>query len=212
MINRRKFNRLLVAASALVAVMLLSGSGIAAEKARTLSVMGDDGMYHQSWFLESFLDLREDLAEATQQGKRLVIMWEQKGCPYCRETHLVNLADPDTNKYIRENFVILQLNLWGSREVIDFDGKAMEERALARRWGVIFTPTIMFMDDDAKTAAGKSGDKVEVVRMPGYFKPFHFVSMFEYVKAKAYKSQHFQKFLQAKADKMRAEGKEVKLW
>ena len=56
------------------------------------------------------------------------------------------------------------------------------------------------------------GDKVEVVRMPGYFKPFHFVSMFEYVKAKAYKSQHFQKFLQAKADKMRAEGKEVKLW
>ncbi len=212
MIDRRAFNRRLVTGLALAAALLLTGTGMAAEKARIEPVMGDDGLYHQPWFLESFLDLREDLVEATEKGKRLVIFWEQKGCPYCRETHLVNLADPDTNKYIRGNFVILQLNLWGAREITDFDGKAMEERALARKWGIMFTPTIIFMDDDVKAAAGKSGDKLEVVRMPGYFKPFHFVSMFEYVKAKAYKNQHFQKFLQAKANKMRAEGKEVKLW
>jgi len=212
MIPRRFFNIGAAMVLALAASVFAGAPVQSAEMKKLAPALSDDGLYHYPWFLESFLNLKEDLSEATDAGKRFVIFWEQKGCPYCREMQTVNMADPKTNKYIRDNFVVLQLNLWGSRAVTDLDGQKMEERALARKWGVIFTPTIMFFDDDVKAATGKSLAKSEVARMPGYFKPFHFNSMFEYVKARAYKKLHFQKFLQAKGDRLREQGKEVKLW
>src|SRR6516165_12517689 len=95
--------------------------------------LSDDGLHIQPWFRHTFLDLKEDLAEATSSGRRLVIFWEQRGCPYCREMHRVNLAGRETVAYIEMHFLALQLNLFGSREVTDFDGEKMEERRLASR-------------------------------------------------------------------------------
>ena len=45
--------------------------------------LGEDGLYRQSWFLESFLDIKEDMQTAKANGKRLVVFIEQKGCIYC---------------------------------------------------------------------------------------------------------------------------------
>ena len=33
-------------------------------------ILTDDGLYKQSWFLESFLDLGDDLEGARKEGKR----------------------------------------------------------------------------------------------------------------------------------------------
>ncbi len=125
---------------------------------------------------------------------------------------MVNFARPEINNYVRENFAVLQLDLWGSREVTDFDGEALQERALARKWGIVFTPTIMFFTDNLDEVEGKTGAQVEVTRMPGYFKPFHFITMFEFVKESAYERQHLQKYLQAKGQRLRDQGIEVNLW
>ena len=172
-----------------------------------------DGLYTQPWFHQSFLDLREDLAEAQRSGKRFAILWEQRGCPYCRELHRVNFAKPEIRDFVKRNFLVLQLNLYGSREVTDFDGKAMEERELARRWRVNFTPTINFFPASPSAASGKSGRDAEVWRLMGYWKPFHFHSTFIYVKEDGPNRQpSFQRWLSEYADKLRAEGKEVKLW
>jgi len=210
MISRRQFGATAAGAA------LLSAAGVVAAEAPKekllIPEMGPDGLYVQPWFLNSFLVLKEDLEEARAAGKRFAIIWEQKGCPYCKETHLVNLARPEINKYINENFAVLQLNLWGSRKVTDFDGQELEERALARKWGITFTPTIMFLEESAAKVGEQPGAKAEVARMPGYFKPFHFINMFQYVREKAYEKQHFQKYIQAKAEEMRKQGKEVKIW
>jgi len=210
MISRRQFGAKVAGAALLPA----AGAAFAkTEKSQSLKPeMGDDGLYIQPWFLNSFLVLKDDLAEATAAGKRFAIMWEQKGCPYCKETHMVNLAIPEINKYIRENYEVLQLNMWGSRKVTDFDGQELEERALARKWGITFTPTIMFLEESVAKVGNRPGVKAEVARMPGYFKPFHFINMFRYVREKAYTKQHFQKFIQAKAEEMRKQGKKVKIW
>ena len=215
MMDRRRFGKTALAAGLATGIMGgLAGAAGRADAAsdRIEPILGEDGMYHQSWFVNSFLDLKEDLAEAAEAGKRFVVMWEQRGCPYCRETHMVNFARPDINQYIRDNFAVLQLDLWGSREVTDFDGETLEERALARKWGIVFTPTIMFFANSVDEVEGKTGAQAEVTRMPGYFKPFHFITMFEYVKESAYERQHFQKFLQAKGDRLRAQGVEINLW
>ncbi len=208
MMDRRRFGITALAAGLATGVV----GGMVAAAGRIEPILGEDGMYHQSWFVNSFLDLKEDLAEAAEAGKRFVVMWEQRGCPYCRETHMVNFARPDINHYVRDNFAVLQLDLWGSREVTDFDGETLEERALARKWGIVFTPTIMFFAESVAEVEGKTGAQAEVTRMPGYFKPFHFITMFEYVKESAYERQHFQKFLQAKGDRLRAQGVKVNIW
>lgn len=162
------------------------------------AILTDDGLYRQSWFLDSFLDLSEDLEEAAANGKRFAVMWEQKGCPYCQETHLVNFAQPAIQDFVRDNFEILQLNLFGSRKVTDFDGEELEERQLARKSGVAFTPTVQFFPNDAAQVSG-GGKAAEVVRMPGYLQPPHFLAMFQFVRDKAYLNSSFRKYLKAAA-------------
>lgn len=180
----------------LVAALWLS---TAATAARAEALVNDDGLYTQAWFAHSLLDLRDDLAEATAAGKRFAIIWEQKGCPYCRDLHTVNFADAGMADWIRQRFHILQLNLRGDRAVTDFDGTAVPEKELARKYRINFTPTIQFFPEEVNETAGKSGMDLEVARMPGYFRPFHFISMFEYVWDKRYATdQVFQDYIAAK--------------
>ncbi len=155
----------------------------------------DDGLHHQPWFLQSFLELAEDLDTAAGAGKRFAIIWELKGCPYCRETHLVNFADPAIAGYIRERFDILQLNIIGSRVVTDFDGEELSEKALARKYGIRFTPTVQFFPDSTDGLSERVPAEREVTRAAGYLKPPHFLAMFRFVEQKAYKEESFRKFV-----------------
>jgi thioredoxin-related protein len=207
MLTRRQFS---TGALGLGGAMALAGQARAAGGGEIEP--GAGGLYTQPWFLESFLELPDDLAEAAGKGKHFAVIWEQKGCPYCRETHRVNFADERISTYIRANFELLQLDLWGSRKVTDFDGKEMEERELARRWNVVFTPTIVFFPADPAAVQGKDGRQAEVVRMPGYFRPFHFLTMFEYVRGRKYEDLAFQKFLQQKFAELQAKGISPDVW
>ena len=175
--------------------------------------VGDDGLHLQPFFADTFLEMGEDLAEAAAEGKDLMILWEQNGCPYCAEMHAVNFEREEIVSYLEENFMVIQLNMWGSREVTDFDGEAMEERALARKWFVNFTPTTLFFALDDPDNPPESMREALAFMLPGYFKPFHHISSLEYVATDGYIEQpNFQRWLQAKADHMREQGLEVNLW
>ena len=170
--------------------------GLAAP-ARAEPVLTEDGLYRQPWFLESFLELPEDLQGAANLGKRFAIMWELRGCPYCRETHLVNFARPDIEKYIKANFDILQLNIIGSRKVTDFDGAEMSEKALAARYGIRFTPTFQFFPESTSGLGEKAPDKREVARAPGYMRPDDFLALFRFVREKGYERGSFRDYVKA---------------
>jgi thioredoxin-related protein len=162
-------------------------------------ILTDDGLYKQPWFLESFLDLADDLEGARKEGKRFVIMWELRGCPYCKETHLVNFAQPRISDYVKANFEVLQLNIIGSRKVTDFDGAVLSEKELAAKYGVRFTPTFQFFADAAAPLKALPPAKREVARLPGYLQPDDFLAMFRYVKEKAYESKSFRDYVKATA-------------
>lgn len=194
MIDRRQFTAMLAASAA--------AATVPAFPARAAEI-GDDGLHIQPFFMQSFLELAEDRAEAEAAGKHFAVLFEQRGCPYCREMHEVNFARPEIADYVAANFGIVQLNMWGSRSVTDFDGEELAEKDLARKWRVNFTPTIAFF--------GSESDE-EVMRMPGYFKPFHFVSMFEYVAGDHYAEEPFQRFLQSRFDRLEEAGEKPGLW
>jgi thioredoxin-related protein len=189
--------------------LMLTGSvasGLAAlpgqmlpDQARAEAILTEDGIYRQPWFLESLLELADDLAAAGEKKKRFAIMWELRGCPYCKETHLVNFAKPDISAFIQQHFEILQLNLIGSREVVDFDGAKLSEKRLAQKYDVRYTPTFQFFPDSATTLAGKKPREREVARAQGFMQPPHFLAMFRYVSERAYEKGSLQDYLKAKS-------------
>lgn len=200
MIRRRSF----LAMTAALSTLTLAGQ-IKAEVR-----IGDDGLHKQDFFLDSFLEMGADLEEAAAEGKGLIIIFEQRGCPYCRELHGVNFERSDIVDYIKENFLVVQLNLWGDREVLDFDDETLSEKKLASKWFVNFTPTTIIISPDAVGA--QSIREATAFVMPGYFKPFHYLSSLEYVKSGEFRNLGFQRFLQAKADRLEAQGIEVDIW
>jgi thioredoxin-related protein len=161
-------------------------------------VLTDDGLYRQSWFIDSFLELGDDLEAARGRNKRLALMWELKGCPYCKETHFVNFGRSDIADFVRANFDILQLNIIGARKVTDFDGSELSEKEIAAKYAVRFTPTFQFFPDGAAGLGEKAADKREVARMAGYYRPDDFLAMFRYVREKAYETRTFREFLRAR--------------
>jgi thioredoxin-related protein len=203
--RRDIFGLLAISGAATIAPSALKAAGGDAE-------VGDNGLFTQEWFLETFFDLADDHAELAAKNKNLAILFEQRGCPYCRELHRVNFARKEIRSYLDKHFGVIQLDLWGSRSVTDFDGKNLEERALAQKGQVIFTPTMLFFPRDENGVKGKSIANASIFRMPGYFKPFHFISMLEYVNDGHYRNENFQRFLQARFKTLKAKGIDPDIW
>lgn len=170
------------------------------------ATIGDDGLHKQEWFYDSFLEMPDDLADATSEGKDLLVLFEQRGCPYCKELHEVNFARQQITEFITQNFLVIQLDMFGAREVIDFDGEALEERQIAAKWGVNFTPTTLIFAHDA------TAKQAEIFRLPGYLKPFHYLASLEYAALDIYKEKTFQRYLQDKFSLMEAQGIKPDVW
>lgn len=158
--------------------------------------INEDGLHIQPWFLQnSFLELSDDTDTAGASNKHLAIMWELKGCPYCTETHKVNLQIPEIKEYLSANFDILQLNVIGSKITTDFDGEELSEKALGAKYGIKFTPTFTFYPKSSEGLAQAEPMKREIARLPGYIKPPHFLAMFKYIGEEQYKTQSFREYL-----------------
>lgn len=206
MLTRREALQMTAAAAALGAAQPLQAS---AQLTGDIA-MGDDGLHKQPWFTDSFLELGDDLQTAADQGRHLMVIWEQRGCPYCRELHEVNFRRREIIEYITAHFDVIQLNMFGSREVLDFDGEALEERRLAEKWAVNFTPTTQLFH--AENVGQSSMKTAQTFRAPGYLKPFHYISSLEYVVTEDFRNQRFQSYLQDKFTALRAQGIDPDVW
>ncbi len=183
----------------LLALVLGAVPGLAAE-------IGEDGLHKQDWFSVTFKDIGEDIETAAEDGKRLVLVFEQRGCIYCQRMHEELLSDPEVADFIRANFNVVQFNLFGDEEVTDLDGEVLTEKTAARKWGVVFTPTILFMPDTVSD--GTSAAQASVAKMPGAFGKWTFLNMFRWVDDKAYEGdEHFQKYHARIIEELRKSGR-----
>lgn len=184
----------------LVAALMLALPVCAAE-------MGDDGLHKADWMRETFKDLNEDLAEANAEGKRLMLLFEQRGCVYCRKMHEEVFSDAEVADYIRDNYFVVQMNLHGDTEIVDFDGEAMTEKAAARKWGLLFTPTILYLPEEVEE--GKNAAQAAVASQPGAFSKGTTLDLMTWVEEKRYEldnGEDFQRY-HARRIKERDDGK-----
>lgn len=148
-------------------------------------------MGSQPFIKDSFLNLQGDAAETGKAGRLLMVLYEQEGCPYCAKLHQVNFQDKAIVSRITKGFDVIQLDIWGGREVTSFSGEAMTEKAFARKVRVQFSPTIAFYD-----AKGK-----EIYRMSGLHKLEQFKAELDYLASRAYQKMGLKEYASQKTQK-----------
>ena len=161
--------------------------------------MRSDGIHTESWMKSmTFLDLKEDMAEAQAAGKGLVMIFEQPGCGSCKRLHEVNFQHQPLVDYITQNFDVLQVNMYGDNLITDFDGEELSEVKFSEKLMINFSPTTIFFGPDG----------TETFRIPGYLAPKFYQSGYEYVADEGpQKGILFPRWLKAKRDRLAAEKK-----
>jgi thioredoxin-related protein len=133
------------------------------------------------------LKAEEDLAPALAKGKPVLVIATRPGCKECEELEREGLKRPEIVRAQRD-FTVVRRDPSG---------------AWATAQNITYSPSLVFLD-----TAGR-----EAFRVEGYVRPFHLAASFDYVASGAYRREpSFQRYLQARAERMRAEGKEVDLW
>lgn len=149
-----------------------------------------------AWFKDSFLDIREDVAEAAEAGRLLLLYFYQDGCPYCSKLLHDNFGDQAIAEKTRRHFEVIALNMWGDREVTGLRGESVTEKQFAAGLKVQFTPTLLFLDDRGEP----------VVRLNGYYQPHHFSAILDYVAGRRHSGQSLREYIAA-VDPQPASGK-----
>lgn len=135
-------------------------------------------------------------------GKPLAVLFEAPGCTACAELHDEAFARPGLRALL-PRFDVARLLPGAPMQLTTPGGRRLDQRTWKRDLGIALHPTVVFFD-----VAG-----VEVFRFDGYLRPFHVESAFEYVASGAYRSEpQFQRYVQARADRLRAAGQPPDLW
>lgn len=157
------------------------------------ATLGDDGLHKASWMHETFKDLREDLEDANAEGKRLMVIIEQRGCIYCTKMHEEVFVQPPIETLLNEDYYVIQINMFGDVEVTDFDGTSLPEKDMVKRWNMLFTPTMMFFPGAVAPELNAAEAAVAVV--PGAFGKQTTYDFLNWVLMEGYESDEpFQKY------------------
>ncbi len=150
----------------LTIALLFSINTLANEHPQQGDYLGAKAVELPNWFKTTFMDLSEDLAEADDDGKHVMIYFHQNGCPYCAKLVKDNFHDTDLVAKLQKNFDTIETNMWGNRELTDWQGDNYSEKEFATKMGVQFTPTLIFLSPKGKTLLRLNGyqsiDKMQV--------------------------------------------------
>lgn len=124
-------------------------------------------------------DFPQEISDAKEDGKRLVIMFHQLGCPYCDKMRDRVFPDAKVDAFYSNNFVMVESNIKGNLDIVSPDGTQMSEVKLARKYRVRATPVFLFLDADGSTA----------LRLTGFLDADLFVRAGKYVTDGVYKTK-----------------------
>lgn len=141
------------------------------------------GILHEmpDWFKQSFLEIEEDIAEATADNKHIMLFLHLNECPYCSTM----VDDLNENKQrVSRDFDVIAINIKGDKEIEMNEMETLSEREMATMLGVKYTPTIVFLSKNNEIVA----------RTNGYRKPQDFAKVMDFVKGKYYLKTNFAEY------------------
>ncbi len=175
----------------ITSMLLFCSPAMSAESPQRGTITG--GVAHEapSWFKESFLEIADDVEEATEEGKHVLLFFQLNGCPYCDRMLEESFEAEPLTSFIQEHFDSIAINVRGDREIVFNEEISVTEKELSEMLKVRATPAIVFLDKDNKT----------VVRVNGYRAPERFRHVLEYVASQSYQNTKLADYLQAKLER-----------
>ncbi len=191
--------RTLLALFALLPIFPLHAAEPAAP-ARMGTYYGAKTTEYPAWFKDSFLHLKEDIDEARKNGKRVILMFTQDGCPYCSALVERNLSQREIEATMRQKFDVIAVNLWGDKELVGLDGRTYTEKSYSAAQKIQFTPSLVFFDEAGKT----------LLRLNGYVPPARLQAALDWVGGRHENTVAFRDFVAAHEVPKQASGDMIK--
>jgi thioredoxin-related protein len=139
------------------------------------------------WFKTSFLDLRDDLDEATAAGKQGIMLFiSASRCSYCKAFIDSSLQDPAIRKQLTESFDIIGLDILDDTELTTLDGQQYRVKEFVTLHRASYTPTLLFFGEGGRL----------LLKIVGYYPPDRFRRVLDYLGAKSYRHQPLYQYLQ----------------
>ena len=91
-------------------------------------------------------NLQLDSKQALSENKPLVLMFSLPDCPYCKVVRTNYLIPMLRESTAADRPVIRELQITSRKSLTDFDGSLTTQSALAKRYQVRMTPTLVFVD------------------------------------------------------------------
>ena len=127
-----------------------------------------------AWFKQSFLELQDDLEDANENNKHLMLYFHQDGCPYCKKLLDDNFSRADIVAKMKQGYDLLEINMWGDKTITSIKGDELSEKEFARQMKVMYTPTLVILDRKGQP----------MFRMNGYYHPDKFLAVLDYLSLK----------------------------
>ena len=157
----------------------------------------NEKLHEEPFFMRPPYDLRR-----RSGSKPLAVVFETPYCAGCDELHAEGFTRPEVKAEFAQ-FDVVRFALGADTMLTTPQGLRLHADEWARALKIVYTPSIVFFD-----ATGR-----EVIRTEAYIRPFHLAGAFAYVSSGEYRNEpSFQRFLQARADRMRKRGQSVDLW
>lgn len=148
------------------------------------------------WFKTSFLDLRDDLAEAVDNGKQGILLFiSASRCSYCKAFRDTSLADPALRERLTERFDLIGLEIFDDREMTTPDGREYRVEECVTLNRASYTPTLIFF--------GKGGRLL--LRIVGYCPPDRFRQVLDYLAEEVYEHTALRDYIVASEEALRSE-------
>jgi thioredoxin-related protein len=164
---------------------------IAADSNELGKIVGGQDHTLPGWFKESFLEIADDVDEATEEGRHVLLFFDLNGCPYCDRMLEESFEKDPLASYIQANFDTIAINIQGDREIAFNEEISVTEKQLGEILKVYSTPALVFLDENNKT----------VVRVNGYRAPERFQLILEFVATGSYRSTSLADYMQARLDR-----------
>jgi len=149
---------------------------------------GTANIKYPDWFKHSFLDLREDLNEARESGKRgIIIFFSQKNCSHCQAFLDTTLNNPDIRDRVRKEYDVIGLDIFNDIDVTDVNGTSISIASFAEAEKARLTPTLIFF----------GVDNTRILRIIGFYPPEKFTRVLDYIASEQYKKKTLSSYLRS---------------
>lgn len=135
-------------------------------------------------------------------GRPLAVLFETPFCSGCDELHRDAFRRPEVLREL-QRFDVARRELGAPGGLTTPDGRRTTAARWEREMKIGYTPTLVLFDERGR----------EAFRIEAYLRSFHLASALDYVASGAYaKEPSFQRFIQSRAENLRARGDKVDIW